>query len=55
MTSRQFFAAFARIRKHYHFIELASGALLVVIGILIFTNRFTVIARSLQDLGLPVY
>ena len=50
-----FFAAFARIRKHYHFIELASGALLVVIGILIFTNRFTVIARSLQDLGLPVY
>src|ERR1041384_4585425 len=45
-----FFAAFARIRKQYHLIELTSGALLVVIGILIFTNRFTVIARSLQDL-----
>jgi len=50
-----FFAAFARIRKHYHLIELTSGALLVVIGILIFTNRFTILARSLQDLGLPVY
>ena len=54
MAINRFFAAFARIRKHYHFIELTSGALLVIIGILIFTNRFTIIARSLQPY-LPVY
>ena len=40
-----FFAAFARIRRHYHAIEIVSGVLLVAIGVLIFTNRFTVIAR----------
>ncbi len=44
----QFFAAFARIRKHYHAIEIVSGLLLVAVGVLIFTNRFTVIARLLQ-------
>ena len=54
LAINRFFAAFARIRKHYHIIELASGALLVIIGILIFTNRFTIIARTLQPY-LPVY
>jgi cytochrome c-type biogenesis protein len=54
LAINRFFAAFARIRKHYHFVELTSGALLVIIGILIFTNRFTVIARTLQPY-LPVY
>ena len=54
LAINRFFAAFARIRRHYHFIELTSGALLVIIGILIFTNRFTIIARSLQPY-LPVY
>jgi cytochrome c-type biogenesis protein len=43
----RFFAAFARIRRHYHAIEVASGLLLVVIGVLIFTDRFTIIARWL--------
>ena len=38
----------ARIGRHYHTIELVSGALLVVIGMLIFTNRFTVIAQWLS-------
>jgi cytochrome c-type biogenesis protein len=54
LAINRFFAAFARIRKHYHFVELTSGAMLVIIGILIATNRFTVIARSLQPY-LPVY
>jgi len=44
----RFFAAFARIRRHYRTIELVSGGLLVGIGVLIFTDRFTVIARVLQ-------
>jgi len=47
LAINQFFAASARIRKHYHAIEVASGVLLVVVGVLIFTNRFTVIAQLL--------
>jgi cytochrome c-type biogenesis protein len=43
----RFFEAFARIRRYYRAIEIVSGALLIVIGFLIFTNRFTVIARWL--------
>ena len=50
----RFFLAFAKIRRHYHAIEVTSGALLVVIGVLIFTNRFTVIAQWLSPY-LPVY
>jgi cytochrome c-type biogenesis protein len=47
LAVNQFFAAFARIRRYYHAIEVASGALLVAIGVLIFTNRFTLIAQYL--------
>jgi len=43
----QFFAAFSKIRRYYKAIEVVSGALLVVIGALIFTNRFTLIAQYL--------
>lgn len=50
----RFFSASARIRKHYHAIEVASGALLIVIGVLIFTNQFTIIARYLEPY-LPTY
>ena len=50
----RFFAAFAKIRHHYHKVELVSGGLLVVIGVLIFTNKFTVIAQWLTPY-LPVY
>jgi cytochrome c-type biogenesis protein len=44
----RFFAAFARIRRYYRAIEMASGALLVVIGVLILTNRLTIIAQYLS-------
>lgn len=54
LAVNQFFAAFARIRRHYHLIEVTSGVLLVVVGVLIFTNRFTVIAQYLTPY-LPVY
>ena len=47
LAINKFFAASARIRKHYHMIEVVSGVLLVVVGVLIFTNRFTVIAQLL--------
>ena len=47
LAVNQFFAAFARIRRYYHAIEIMSGALLIVIGVLILTNRFTIIAQLL--------
>jgi cytochrome c-type biogenesis protein len=50
----RFFGALARIRPHYHKIEVVSGVLLVVIGFLIFTNRFTILAQWLTPY-LPVY
>jgi cytochrome c-type biogenesis protein len=43
----RFFTAFARIRRYYHAIEIVSGLLLVTIGVLIFTNRLTIIAQYL--------
>jgi cytochrome c-type biogenesis protein len=54
LAINHFFSALARIRRHYHAIELVSGALLVVIGLLIFTDRFTIIAQWLQPY-LPSY
>src|SRR5262245_3420009 len=47
LAINQFFTVFKKIRKHYHLIEIVSGLLLILIGILIFTNRFTLIAKWL--------
>ena len=54
LAINRFFGAMAKIRRHYHKVELVSGGLLVLIGLLIFTNRFTVIAQWLSPY-LPVY
>jgi cytochrome c-type biogenesis protein len=43
----RFFAAFKKIRRHYKLIEVTAGALMIVVGVLIFTNRFTIIAQYL--------
>ena len=48
LAINQFFAATKRIRKYYHAIELASGALIVAIGVLILTGQLTIITRYLQ-------
>jgi cytochrome c-type biogenesis protein len=48
LAINQFFGAAKRIRKYYHAIELASGALLVVIGVLIISGELTIITRALQ-------
>jgi cytochrome c-type biogenesis protein len=47
LAINHFFAALGRIRRHYHKVELVSGSLLVAIGLLIFTNKFTLIAQWL--------
>jgi cytochrome c-type biogenesis protein len=54
LAINRFFAAMAKIRRHYHAIEVVSGALLVAIGFLIFTNKFTIIVQWLTP-WLPVY
>jgi cytochrome c-type biogenesis protein len=48
LAINQFFAVVARIRRYYHAIEIASGVLLVLIGALIMTNRFTLISQYLS-------
>jgi cytochrome c-type biogenesis protein len=42
-----FFKAFARIRRHYKAIEIAAGLFMIAVGVLIFTDQFTWIARVL--------
>ena len=47
LAINKFFAATGKIRRYYHAIEVASGALLVVIGVLLFTDRMTMIVQYL--------
>jgi len=47
LAINKFFAATGRIRRYYHAIEVASGCLLVFIGVLLFTDRMTLIVRYL--------
>lgn len=54
LAINQFFGAAKKIRRYYHAIELASGALLIVIGLLIMTGQLTLIVRLLQPY-LPVF
>jgi len=54
LAINQFFGAAKKIRRYYHGIELASGALLIVIGVLIMTGQLTIITRYLQPY-LPSY
>lgn len=48
LAINQFFGAAKKIRRYYHAIELTSGALLVVIGVLIISGQLTIITRYLQ-------
>ena len=54
LAVNRFFGALSRIRRHYRTIEMVSGVLLVLIGLLIFTNQFARIAQWLTPY-LPVY
>ena len=54
LAINQFFNFSKRVRRYYHAIEVASGALLIAIGVLILTGQLTIITRYLQPY-LPVY
>lgn len=43
----RFFTASSRVRRYYRGIEIVSGALLVLLGVLLVTGRFTLIIRWL--------
>ena len=43
----RFFAAFKKIRRHYQVIEIVAGCLMIIIGVLIFSDRFSIITRAL--------
>lgn len=47
LAINKFFAATGKVRRYYHAIEVTSGALLVAIGVLLFTDRMTLIVRYL--------
>lgn len=47
----QFLAAFKKVRSHLRKIEVASGVLLLFIGVLIFTNRLALISQRLSFLN----
>jgi cytochrome c-type biogenesis protein len=40
-----FFRASARIRRHMRVVEIVSGVLLILVGLLLLTNRLTLLAR----------
>jgi cytochrome c-type biogenesis protein len=44
----RFFGAFKRVRKYYRMIEILAGLLMIIIGVLLVTDRFSILARSLQ-------
>jgi cytochrome c-type biogenesis protein len=44
----RFFGAFRRVRKYYRMIEIVAGLLMVVIGVLLVLDRFSLIVRALQ-------
>jgi cytochrome c-type biogenesis protein len=48
MAMDRYFLASARIRKHYKLIEGVSGGLLILLGVLILTNQFSIIVRYLD-------
>jgi cytochrome c-type biogenesis protein len=48
LAVNRFFAAFRRVRKYYRMIEIVAGLLMVVIGVLLVLDRFSLIVRALQ-------
>jgi cytochrome c-type biogenesis protein len=50
-----FLTAFRRVRRWLRPIEVASGVVLVAVGILIFTNYFAVLAAFLNRWLLPLF
>ena len=55
LTQETFLTAFRRVRGWLRPIEIASGLVLVAVGLLIFTNYFAVLAAYLNRWLLPLF
>ena len=49
----QFLGFYGRFRKHLHKVEVVSGIILIMIGLLVMTNRVTMLASSWLASVLP--
>ena len=49
LAINQFFTLFHRIKRYFQVIEIASGVLLVFIGVLIMTNRFSLVTNKMLE------
>jgi len=47
----QFLKIYGGFRRHLHAVEVASGVLLIALGVLMATNKFTVISRYFSFLS----
>jgi len=47
----RFLSFYVRFRRHLHAVEVASGVLLIAIGVLVLTGRFTVLSGYLAFLN----
>ena len=48
----RFLAFYARFRRHLHKLEIASGTLLIVVGVLVFTRHFAVLNSWMNSIPL---
>ncbi len=49
IATQTFFEMFNAVKRHFHVIEIISGVLLVVIGVLIFTGQFSALSYTLIE------
>lgn len=52
LAINQFFAVFDKIKRHMRAVEIASGLLLIAVGILMITNNLTMLSGWLQQIPL---
>jgi hypothetical protein len=46
----RFFKASSALKRHMHAVEVASGVLLVAVGVLLMSNRLELLARSFSKM-----
>lgn len=51
LLMNKFFTVFEGVKRHLHTVEVISGVLLIIIGVLIFTDKFTMLAGYFKFLN----
>jgi cytochrome c-type biogenesis protein len=50
LAVNRFFKASSALKRHMHAVEVASGVLLVAVGVLLMSNRLELLARSFSKM-----